>query len=331
MMVLVASATSVFGVTPASAAPVWTVTPSANPVGPSTGRFTADACAGTASCFAVGTRQVGDSGSATYIQHWNGTGWAIAVSPNPAGATSSELDGVACPGSTTCFAVGLSYSGAGVNVRPLVEAWNGTSWALVAAPTPAGATYAELSAVTCISATDCFAVGVADPGVPLIEHWDGTAWTITPSPTPAGSTFSQLNGVACPSASVCFAVGSASTSTTTSTLLEQWNGTTWAVVASPVPSGAVTPVLLGVACATSTSCYAVGSDQSTTTRQTFIDQWSGSTWSLAATPNPANAGLAAVTCQPASNCFAVGFAAGAAVDRALERHHVGKGHRARHR
>ena len=125
VMVLLTARPAVVGVAPASAAPAWTVASSANPAGPPTGRFTADACAGATSCFAVGACQVGSSGSATYIQHWNGTGWAIAASPNPAGATVSELDGVACPDSATCFAVGFSNAGPGGSARPLVEAWNG--------------------------------------------------------------------------------------------------------------------------------------------------------------------------------------------------------------
>jgi hypothetical protein len=40
------------------------------------------------------------------VQQWDGSRWSLVSTPNPSGATSSELNGVACPGATTCMAAG---------------------------------------------------------------------------------------------------------------------------------------------------------------------------------------------------------------------------------
>jgi len=44
------------------------------------------------------------------------------------------------------------------------------------------------------------------------------------------------------------------------TVTEQWDGTSWAVVPSPNPSGANTAQLEGVTCLTNDKCFAVGDD-----------------------------------------------------------------------
>jgi hypothetical protein len=234
----------------------------------------------------------------------------MQTSPNPAGATASVLEGVACADATTCVAVGYSSRGSGL-ASALVEAWNGTGWSVGAAPVPAGASFGELTSVSCVSATSCFAVGrYGSPILPLIEHWDGTAWSVSPSPDPAGSVQSELLGVSCSSPTMCVAVGEVSTSSQTRTLVEQWDGSVWAIVPGASPSGAQVPILNAISCASTTSCFAVGTDQLSSTRPTFIDQWNGSAWSVVASPNPVQAGLAGVTCFSAPVCVAVGFGSG---------------------
>src|SRR5438270_12506132 len=84
-----------------------------------------------------------------------------------------------------------------------------SDWSIVTSPNTS-TTQNNLLGVTCVSASDCWAVGsyVADRGAPqtLIEHWDGTAWAIVQSPNASLPT-NVLSGVTCLSASGCSAVG----------------------------------------------------------------------------------------------------------------------------
>jgi hypothetical protein len=74
--------------------------------------------------------------------------------------------------------------------RILILHWNGTKWARVPAPDPAGATSAVLAGVSAVSASTAWAVGQADyPNNVrdlLIERWNGTRWTPVPVPNPPG-------------------------------------------------------------------------------------------------------------------------------------------------
>jgi hypothetical protein len=146
----------------------------------------------------------------TLAESWNGTAWTIGTTLNPAGATNTALAGVFCGSATDCTAVGRSFDAAG-NQTAVVESWNGAAWKSQAAAVPAGATGAELSAVSCRSASACTAVGSYNNSsgtqVTLAESWNGTAWTVRTTPNPAGAIESQLNGVSCASGGTCTAVG----------------------------------------------------------------------------------------------------------------------------
>ena len=67
----------------------------------------------------------------------------------------------------------------------------------------------RLLSVSCVSASDCVAVGYTDTGPAnetLVMVWDGSVWSIVPSPN-VGTSFDELNSVSCVSASDCVAVG----------------------------------------------------------------------------------------------------------------------------
>jgi hypothetical protein len=133
------------------------------------------------------------------------------------------LTGISClPGG--CVAVGSStLSGSQVT---FAESWNGTSWAVLATPNPAGTSSSELDAVSCVSSLRCTAVGTgvtSNGNVTLAEASNGTTWSIQPTPNLTGRfAFSYLNGVSCPSAAACMAVGHDGISS--NTLAESWAG-----------------------------------------------------------------------------------------------------------
>jgi len=245
--------------------------------------------------------------------------WSVVSSVSPPGAPSGEIEDVACPSATSCFAVGGYINGA------LAEHWDGVSWTIMSFPY----TGSYLSRIACPSTTTCFAIGLAVPMIArwdgttwsvmsfpgvalgsvacssdtscfvvgmvgastLIEQWDGTTWSRVPSPNLAGATSSALHGVSCASATDCVAVGGSGTHIA---LIEQWDGTTWSIVPSPNPVGD----LVGVSCSSDTSCFAVGAS-------TLIEQWDGTTWSIVASPNVPGI-LMGISCSSPSSCFAVG-------------------------
>ena len=77
---------------------------------------------------------------------------------------------------------------------------------------PGGSTDTSLQGVSCLSASDCEAAGLAEPptapdGEGLIEHWNGTAWSVQDKVLPSGDSLASLSGISCLSASVCEAGG----------------------------------------------------------------------------------------------------------------------------
>src|SRR5439155_10824777 len=156
----------------------------------------------------------------------------------------------------------------------------------------------QLSGVTCTSASDCWAVGEyggnyynGTPNQTLIEQWDGTQWSIVTSPnypTRTGESYygNYLEGVTCTSPSQCWAVGyywpaPNQPAWGTETLIEQWDGTSWSIVASPnTPNiGNAVPYngLSGVTCTSASDCWAIGSgcDTPASYACTLTEQWNG--------------------------------------------------------
>jgi hypothetical protein len=265
------------------------------------------ACTSASQCWAVGSYATGmqdvhgNEIFQTLIEQWNGAAWSIVSSPN-ASSTANKLEGVTCYSATQCWAVG-QYANTNDILVPLIELWNGSSWSIVTSPPAGNPVYPvyNLSAVTCSSSSQCFAVGsVSAPGTAvLIVQWDGTSWTDV-SPAHSGS----LSGVACASASECWAVGGYSGGT----LIEEWNGTSWSVVSSP-NAGSVGNTLNSVTCIQSNICHAVGSQNSGGPDQTLIEHWNGTSWLVASSPDSSSAlanDLNGVTCVPGALCFAVG-------------------------
>ena len=189
---------------------------------------------------------------------------------------------------TDVWAVGArtTYSSA----QTLVEHWNGTAWAVV--PSPNGGTYDNtLTGVAAVAANDVWAVGYYagdTTGETLVEHWNGTAWAIVPSPN-VGTGANELAGVAARAGNDVWAVGDYTDPNTgdNQTLVEHWNGTVWAVVASPNAGVDGGNILSGVAAVAGNDVWAVGSyiDPATTYKQTLVEHWDGSTWSVVPSPN----------------------------------------------
>jgi hypothetical protein len=310
----------------------WSIVASPNPTGESDSHLTAVTCTSSTNCVAVGNSSPFPNGENlapinTLVEQWDGTTWQVVPTPRfPLDSAQSFpyrfLTSVTCTSSTNCFAVGYSTNGGGY--RTLVLHWDGSTWTIVPSPNrPAPSGGAQvLSSVTCITSTNCFAVGNAHIGnnadtvnrdVTLVEHWNGTSWKIVPSPNPV-RTGSFLQGVACTASTSCFATGYYAQSDPdgrprTLTLVERWNGTTWKIVPSPTPAAdRRRNRLSAVACASSTNCLAVGSNVLAQASNSLMEHWNGTQWSIVTAPKITGArflSLDGVACKD-TVCFAVG-------------------------
>lgn len=149
----------------------------------------------------------------TLIEHWNGKSWKVVPSPNAIGThNNNDLLGIAMRSATDGWAVG-DFRNQNDAAQTLILHWNGSNWARVNSPNPAGAKYNhQLSAVMAISANNAWAVGQYSDanhpyGRPLIEHWDGHSWKVHPIAVPAGPSGNGLVDVAETSADAGWATG----------------------------------------------------------------------------------------------------------------------------
>jgi hypothetical protein len=98
-----------------------------------------------------------------------------------------------------------------MGTAPAIAGAATAGWAVQPSPTPAGALTAELSAVACGSARNCWAVGdyatTTSNDFTLAEHWNGSGWSIVTTPDVKGAAENLLSGVSCAGPNWCSAVG----------------------------------------------------------------------------------------------------------------------------
>jgi hypothetical protein len=292
----------------------WTVQLPSSPSGAKGATLQAISCSST-TCTAVSSYRIeAASETVPLIEGWNGTEWGTPQpAPKPAGSKYATTDGVSCASSSACTAVG-SYTNSAEVELPLAEMWSGKEWAVQTPPAPTGAIHVGLAGISCLTATECIAVGSYEPNppdspAPLAELWNGKEWSLQKPPAPGGAEYASLRGVSCVSSTLCIAVGSYATVSTSAEkpFAELWNGKEWSVQSTPDPSEAQTAELLGVACSSSTACTAVGRSTSTSkVLSGLAEQWNGKEWSLDTTPDLIEESLSGVSCVSSSQCIAVG-------------------------
>jgi hypothetical protein len=287
----------------------WTVVASPNLTGHLRDAIADVSCVTATDCWAVGdSRSAGDY-SRPLTEHWDGSSWSLADAPQPDAVLNAQLTGVACTSSTDCLASGF-YSVTGGNSFPFSLRWDGTSWSLLSTPYPAGEQFGGLRGVACAAPDDCWAVGwsyVSDYAT-LIEHWDGTSWSIATALSQA-----QLSAVTCAGTSACWAAGATEPSSGLSQpFVAQWDGTSWTPATVMAPPGDQDAELDGIACATSSVCWAVGRVQQLFVPgyQPLTEELSSGSWSVVTggLPPTALGALEAAGCASATSCYAVGYA-----------------------
>jgi hypothetical protein len=262
----------------------WSVTPSPNLAG---GLFGVSGVAST-DVWAVGlTIPKGSLFAQPLVEHWDGHSWSVVATPTaPQGAQFRAVTAIAA---NDVWAVGAN----GPGTAELVEHFDGTHWSIVTSPTFKAT--AGLFGVSASSSTDVWAVGETDflggagPNpAPEALHFDGKSWARVAVPAPAKAPVgSGLLSVTAIAPNNAWAVGFGSTGkdpTIKSTaLIEHFDGTSWSIVASPVPAGAS---LSGIAAVSADDIWAVGSMLGTTgVDRTLTLHFDGTKWSVVASPN----------------------------------------------
>jgi hypothetical protein len=241
----------------------WAVQTTPAPAESTSSEFVAIGCNSTATCTAVGSAVIGGVKTAI-AERWTSPTWAASTIPIPAGALSSQLDGVDCLWSNFCVAVGR-YTTSGGSIESLVEFWNGTNWSIQSVADPENAVQSTLLDVSCTPTPNrCTAVGgwknSSSEQFTLAYRFNGvTTWTLQSTPNPSGSIASVFQEVSCATETSCTGAGSwvSGSGGSNRTLAEIWNGTSWSIQASSNPVGAVFSAFFGVSCR-GTSCFGAG-------------------------------------------------------------------------
>ena len=274
----------------------WSIVASPTPTGASNASLGVVSCSSANACMAVGDYQKGSAITYTLAEHWDGSRWSIVPTARPAARDWLSFGSVSCSSAKNCVAVG-NWSKAG-HGRMFAERWNGTKWALMPVPSPRHVTDFSFDGVTCTSDSSCIALGETGRGGvanTLVEHWDGRRWAIVNSPTPANAGIIFMGTPSCASTTNCLAVGTYYLTTNadvSAQIVSRWDGTRWTTAAGPFPPSIVTPganwgQLGSVSCVTKTFCMGVGSYfTSTHMIATLTRRWTGSAWSLIASPTP---------------------------------------------
>jgi hypothetical protein len=271
----------------------WTAARAPVPAGTTTAALNGVSCVTSADCVAVGVSTRANGVSAGLAETWNGRRWSDVSVKLPVGSVGGDLAWVSCASSKSCVAVG-SYGSAGDRTHQLGASWNGKTWTTYKPSAPAGATSAALQGVSCVSSTDCAAVGwyarASGGSAGLAQSWNGKRWAEIAVPRSPGD--GALYNVSCVSAKYCLAVGSGGPAGNSqgTPASDVRNGKSWTFKLVPVPpaGGGSTAysTLQGTSCVSATDCVAVGElDLGNGEQQQhgFSGLWNGKAWRLAAT------------------------------------------------
>jgi len=344
-LVFVGFAVGVIWLSTASAAPAsgWSILPTPVPAHSGDAALAGVSCTSSTNCTAVGywTPLATPDVVLPLAEQWNGSIWRLERVPVTADVrfNGGQFLGVSCTSSAACMAVGSGGSGG----LPLVERWDGSRWSIT--PAPNLGLENQLDGVSCASSTACVAVG-DESGASIAERWDGRRWSLQ-NVHYTGERANELTAVSCVAGDNCAAVGDDDvglcannyTSDYLVPVLGFWQLGHWSLKRKPDIGCSVNgrnrggDELLGVSCASSSACTAVGTvvyrwNGRRWSRQSTYDgfeavscsstvfctavglgtagRWNGSGWSIQNTPQLREGDLSGVSCRPDGACVAVG-------------------------
>src|SRR5579863_7317872 len=104
--------------------------------------------------------------------------FAVEELPKPTNSGPSEdreAESISCVRPQACVVVGTYWNYTEQAHATLAEIFNGSEWSVQSTPNPAGAVESSLDGVSCLAATECFAVGHYETSshskLTLVERW----------------------------------------------------------------------------------------------------------------------------------------------------------------
>jgi hypothetical protein len=178
-------------------------------------------------------------------------------------------------------------------------AWAAGGWRIE----PTARAHVELDAISCPSATRCWAVGGTRftrldlRQRSVIELWNGHRWTVVTAPSPHGLPFVSFTDVSCPSAGFCMAVGAAGQERYShySPFADSWDGRTWTSEPMVSPGKQDAGEATSVSCTSRAACVALGQAVGV-----FAKRWNGHDWRTIRSP----IGAQGLWCMSAATCIA---------------------------
>ncbi len=158
------------------------------------------------------------------IEHWNGSAWRVATTPQVPSQYGAKLYAISADSANDVWTVGQ-----------VVEHFDGSAWSLVNTPTQVG-----LFGVAALGPGDVWGVGVTSDDTPAVTHWNGSQLTTVASPKPSSLAQTTLLGISGVNAKDIWAVGGnppLGCSGVSLPLIEHWNGQAWSVVPAATTSG----------------------------------------------------------------------------------------------
>jgi hypothetical protein len=227
------------------------------------------------------------------------SGWTQMNGPSQVPSQSINEDSLDCVSSTFCMAVGVTASLTPPALVEPSEVWNGTAWTNAFLPVPT--TPAHPTSVSCLSSSFCITVGYVGAAV-FADEWNGAKWSQTTAIQPPTGPWAVLWSVTCITTTDCISVGQEGNN---ATLAEQWNGSVWSTMPTPVlDADGSSNLLSSVSCVDGSDCWAVGELED----QPLAEHFDGSTWSEVPTPAPAGtSSFSSVSCVSTSSCQGVGL------------------------
>jgi hypothetical protein len=232
------------------------------------------------------------------IEQWNGIRWSLFPGPKFGKRERAEVFAMTSSSANDVWAIGnLVNLGTGL-ASPLFEHWNGTAWTA----TTLESNNQFLFGASADSANDVWAVGfnVSDTITTSAMHWDGTNWKRVATPN-VGEGTNKLNAVLALAPNDAWAVGFSTPvappkQAATLTLIEHFDGTSWAVVPSPNVGPNSTNQsnrLLGLTGISANDIWAFGSyftADGSGHQMTLLLHWDGTSWTVASSPSPTKGG-----------------------------------------
>jgi hypothetical protein len=233
------------------------------------------------------------------IEQWNGTKWNLFPGPKFGKKERASVFAMTSSSANDVWAIGsLVNLGTGV-VSSLFEHWNGAAWTA----TTLESNNQFLFGASADAANDAWAVGFngSDSITTSAMHWDGTNWKRVATPN-VGEGTNKLNAVLALAPNDVWAVGFSTPAAppkqaATLTLIEHFDGTSWAVVPSPNvgPNSAnQSNRLLGLTANSANDIWAFGSyfpADGSAHQMTLLLHWDGTSWAIAPSPSPTKSGF----------------------------------------